>query len=323
MAYNDPQLLHLDSMLSNISMGWDNPEEFVASALFPAVRVVKQSDRYYIYTRDTWGRVMDDIRAPGSEANELPPMTLSRDGYFIEEHALEDVVPDEEVENADSPLQPAADATERLTNTILLNRENIQMVMATTVGNYASGYTATLSGTAQWNDYTNSNPIGDSRTARKKIHDTVFRDPNIVIMGYEVYWQLLENTKILNRITYSAPQITSKEIVAQVMGLPANFIVAGGGAVTSVYGQPETAGYLWGKDVVFAYVPANPGRKQPSYGYEFVQAYGSGIQPTERWREEKRKSDVVRVSRRYDNKFIGVNGSGQSILGYLIKNAVA
>jgi len=311
-------------MLSNISMGWDNPEEFVASSLFPAVRVGKQSDKYYVYTRDTWGRVMDDIRTPGSEANELPPMTLSRDTYFIEEHSLEDVVPDEEVENADSPLTPAADATERLTNTILLNRENIQMTMATTVANYASGYTVTLAGTTQWSDYVNSDPIGNIRTARKKIHDTVFRDPNVAIMGYEVYWQLLEHTKILNRITYSAPQVNSKEIIAEVLGIPANFIVAGGGAVTSVYGQAETAGYLWPKDVVLAYVPPNPGRKTPAFGYEFVQPYGGGqMMPTERWREEKRKSDVVRTSRRYDNKFIGVDGSGKAILGYLIKNAVA
>lgn len=323
MAYNDPQLLHLDSMLTNISMGWDNPQEFVGPVLFPSVTVAKQSDKYYVYNRDTWGRVTDDIRVPGSEANELPPMTLSRDTYFIEEHSLEDVVPDEEVENADSPLQPAADSTERLTNTLLLNRENIQMTMATTVANYASGYTTTLSGTTQWDDYTNSDPIGNSRTARKKIHDTMFRDPNVVIMGYGVYWTILEHTKVLARITYSSPQITSKEIVAEVLGIPSNFYVAGGGVVNSVYGQPETAGYLWPNDVLFAWVPPSPGRKTPAFGYEFVQSYGGGgLQPTERWREEKRKSDVVRVSRRYDNKFIAVDGSGKSIGGYLFKDAI-
>jgi len=324
MAYNDPQLLHLDSMLTGISVGWDNPDAFVASTLFPTVRVAKDSDKYYIYNRDVWGRVMDDIRTPGSEANELPPMTLSRDTYFIEEHALEDVVPDEELENADAPLQPAQDATARLTNTILLNRENIQMTMATTAANYASGYSTTLSGTSQFNDYVNSDPIGVSRTARKKIHDTMFRDPNVVIMGYEVYWTLLEHTKLLSRITYSAPQVTSREILSEVLGLPARFIVAEGGYVNSVYGQAETTGYLWPKDILFAWVPPTPGRRTPAFAYEFVKPYGGGnIQPTERWREEKRKSDVVRVSRRYDNKFIAVDGSGKAIAGYLVKNAVA
>ncbi len=323
MAYGDPQLLHLDTMLSNISMGWDNPQQFVASMLFPTVAVGKQSDKYYVFNRDLWGRVMDDIRTPGSEANELPPMTLSRDQYFIEEHSLEDVVADEEVENADNPLTPMSDATERLTNTILLNRENIQMTMATTAANYATGYTATLSGTAQWNDYANSDPITNVRTAMKKIHDTFFRDPNLVIMGYDVYWQLTEHTDILARITYSAPQVTTREIIAEVLGIP-GFVVAGGGALTSVYGQTETFGYLWPKDVLFAWVPPRAGRRTPAYGYEFVQTYaGGGMQPTERWREEKRKSDVIRVSRRYDNKFIAVDGSGKSIGGYLIKNAVA
>jgi hypothetical protein len=77
MAYGDPQLLHLDSMLTDISVGFDNPDQFVASMLFPQVGVAKQSDRYYVYNRDLWGRVTDDIRAPGSEANELSHVTAT------------------------------------------------------------------------------------------------------------------------------------------------------------------------------------------------------------------------------------------------------
>jgi hypothetical protein len=310
-------------MLTQISAGFDNPIDYVGPRLFPSVSVAKQSDKYYVFNRDTWGRVTDDIRQPGSEANELPPMTLSRDTFFVEEHALEDVVPDEEVENADSPLQPAADAAMRLTNTVLLNRENIQVVMATTTSNYASGYSTTLSGTTQWSDYTNSVPITDIRVGVKKIHDFLFRDPNTFIFGYNTYWQLQEHPKVLARITYATPQVADDSVISSVLGIP-NFTVAGGGKLTSAYGATETADYVMSKDVVMAYVPPSPGRRTPSYGYEFVEPYGgAGPMPTERWREEKRKSDVVRVSRRYDNKFITVDGSGLAQGGYLIKNAVA
>jgi len=323
VAYNDPQLVHLDTMLTQISVGYENPAAYVASMLFPTVRVAKQSDKYFVMTREVWGRETNDLRAPGSEANELPAMTLSRDTYFIEEHALEGVVADEELENADSPLTPAQDTTEQVTNTILLNRELIQMRLATTVANYATNYSATLVGTAQWSDYTNSNPITDVRTAMKKIHDTLFMDPNTVIMGYNVYWQLQEHPDLLARLTYQVPQIASDAQIASVLGIP-NFVVAGGGSLTNVYGQAETFGYTWGRDVVFAWVPPNPGRKVPAFGYEFVLPYGGGnVQPVERWREEKRKSDVVRVSRRYDTKLIAVDGSGDSVAGYLIKDAVA
>jgi hypothetical protein len=50
---------------------------------------------------------------------------------------------------------------------------------------------------------------------------------------------------------------------------------------------------------------------------------------TDRWREQKRKSDLIRVSRRYDLKLVGRennandSNNGKVISGYLIKNAVA
>jgi hypothetical protein len=321
MAYGDPQLLHLDSMLTDISVGFDNPDQFVASMLFPQVGVAKQSDRYYVYNRDLWGRVTDDIRAPGSEANELPPMTLSRDGYFAEEHALEDVVPDEEVENADQPLQPAMDATERVTNTILLNREKIMVDIATTTANYASGFTATPAN--KWNNYTTSDPIADVKTGRTAIHNALFRDPNTALVGYSTAVALEDHPDFIERIKHSQLGIANDDLISQVLGIP-QFRRAGAGVVTSVYGQAETFGYLWLDDMVLAYVPPRPGRKVPAYGYEFVWGYsraGGSVMATERWREERRASDVVRVRRRYDVKLIVVDGTGDSNgAGYLLKD---
>jgi hypothetical protein len=62
--------------------------------------------------------------------------------------------------------------------------------------------------------------------------------------------------------------------------------------------------------------------KVPAYGYEFVW----GNQAVDRWREEKRKSDVIRVSRYYDVKLVAQGegaDAGKSIAGYVIKAAVA
>jgi hypothetical protein len=86
---------------------------------------------------------------------------------------------------------------------------------------------------------------------------------------------------------------------------------------------------LWGKDVVIAWVPPRAGIKIPAFGYEFVWSYGGKAQMVDRWREDRRKSDLIRVGRRYDLKMVGVEinpGSGdfgKSITGYLIKNAIA
>jgi hypothetical protein len=89
-------------------------------------------------------------------------------------------------------------------------------------------------------------------------------------------------------------------------------------------GQAAAIGYLWGKDIVLAYVPPRAGQRVPAFGYEFVWRYPGGqTQIVDRWREQKRKSDLVRVSRRYDLRHIAKDATGKSIAGYLIKNAVA
>src|SRR5947207_11440006 len=116
-AYDDPQLLHLDSMLTQISVGFQNAA-MVGERLFPTVGVQKQSDKYYVFKRESW-QILDDIRAPGGRANEVPTRSLSRDTYFAQEHALVDVVPPEDRENADPGLDVYVDATEGLSSRLL------------------------------------------------------------------------------------------------------------------------------------------------------------------------------------------------------------
>jgi hypothetical protein len=73
-----------------------------------------------------------------------------------------------------------------------------------------------------------------------------------------------------------------------------------------------------------AWVPDRPGLKIPAYGYEFTW----GTQYVDRWREQKRKSDLIRAQRRYDLKMtalgdVGTADAGKQIGGYLIKAAIA
>src|SRR3954447_16733075 len=152
---------HIDVVLSNISVGWPN-NGFVGPALFPQVLVKKQSDKYYVFGRESWAvDPSGDVRAPGAVANEIPGLEVSTDQYFAKEHSLQIPVTDEERENVDSPLAPDRDGTELVTSKILLGREVAIQALVTTAANYGSGYSATLAGTQQWNDYTNSTPIAD------------------------------------------------------------------------------------------------------------------------------------------------------------------
>jgi hypothetical protein len=99
--------VHIDEVLTNISLGYPN-NGLVGDRLFPSVPVAKQSNKYPVFGREGW-LPEDDVRAPGTEANEIPGLSLSLDTYFANEHSLQIAVTDEERENADSPLRPDAD----------------------------------------------------------------------------------------------------------------------------------------------------------------------------------------------------------------------
>lgn len=324
MAVYDPRgggNVHIDVALTNVSVGFPN-NGFVGERLFPTVGVQKQSNKYYIFGREAWG-THQDLRAPGTEANEIPGYAVSTDSYFAVEHALQIAVTDEERENADDPFSPDADGTFLVTQKIMLGREVAMKTLVTATASYATNHFVTLAGGQQWSDYVNSNPIADFRTAVRQINSQLFTDPNTAVIPYQVMSILEDHPDFIERIKYSERGIMTPEIIGAVLGIP-NIIIPMAGQNTAALGQAATVGYLWGKDVVIAWVPPNAGQRIPAFGYEFVWGYGgSRPQVVDRWRENQRKSDVIRCQRRYDLKMPAQDASAKSIAGYLIKAAVA
>jgi hypothetical protein len=318
--------VHVDNVLTNISLGWP-ALGLVGENLFPAIGVAKQSDKYNVFGREGW-LPEQDYRAPGTVANEIPGMQLSKDTYYAQEHSLQIPVTDEERENADSPLSPDRDGTELVTSKIILGREFAMYNYVSNVSNYATGHSLTLSGTSQWSDYTNSDPIAAVRGAIRTIHSKIFMEPNVMVLPYYVYSILQDHPKLLARIQYAQKALITADLMAELFGID-RIIVPGVGIGSGNPGQTMTVSYLWGKDVILAWVPPRPGQKIPAFGYEFVWSYGAGQagggrkQIIDRWREDPRKSDLIRCSRRYDLKMVGVDTLGKTVAGYIFKAAVA
>jgi len=314
--------VHIDRVLTNISVAWPN-NGFVGEALFKPVPVTKQTDKYYVFGREAWQvHPGGDLRAPGGHTNEITGLSLSLDTYFAQEHALMVPVTPEEMENADAPLDPFRDGTELVTAKLLLVRELAQMTMVTTTANYAAGHSTTLAGGDQWNVYATSDPIDDFRVAFRTIHSKLFLEPNLAGIPYQVMTQL-DHPDFIERIKYSERGVLTSEIIASILGV-ANVIVPGVGYNSAVAGQAESLGYLWGKDVVIAYVPERAGMRIPAFAYEYVWRYpGAGLQAAERWWDQNRRCWLIRVSRRYDLKMVAVDSSADSLAGYVIKAAVA
>lgn len=316
----------MDRILTNISVAYPNGP-FLGSAFLPPVSVQKQSDKYYVFGREAWALPPgNDLRAPGAEANEVAGLNVSTNTYFAVEHALQIPVTDEERENADTPLQPLTDGTELVTAQVLLARELAIQAMLRTASNYAVGNSITLAGATQWNIPVTSFPIEDVRLARTTIYGKIFMEPNLMAIPYEVMASLENHAEIIERIKYSERGILTPDLISNFFG-GMQVLTAGAGYNSANPGQTAALSYIWGKDVIMAYVPPRAGLKIPAFGYEFLWGYsgggGGGIpMVTERWREEKRVSDIVRVRRRYDLQFVALDGAQKAIAGYIIKAAV-
>jgi hypothetical protein len=315
--------VHIDVALTNISVGYPN-EGYVGEALFPSVPVAHQSNKYYIFGDFAeWTAELVDVRAPGTEANEIPGFTVSTDTYYAAEHALQIAVTDEERENADSPFNPDRDATELVMSKLMLGKEILVHNMVSLTANYTAGASTTLAGTAQWSDYTgSSHPFIDLKTARDEIHAQLHVLPTLAIVPYQVMSALEDHPDLLERIKYSERAILTPELIATLLGLP-QVLVPGVGYNSAHPGQTPSLGYIWGKDVILAYVPDRPGLKIPAFGYEFTWGLAGNKLAVDRWREERRASDLIRNRWRYDLKLVAVDGSGLSTAGYIIKAAVA
>jgi hypothetical protein len=316
--------VHVDQVLTNISIQWPINSDFVGPVLFPSLKVRKQSDKYGIFDREMFKLEAHDVRAPGTLANEIPGMTYSLDTYYANEHALQIAVTDEERENADAPLTPDSDGAQLVTQRILLGREKAMKDLATNLANYATNNKVTLSGTTQWNDYVNSTPIADFRTAVRAIHSKIFSPPNTAIIPWLVMSTLEDHPDFIERIKYSERAILTADIIASIIDIP-RVIIVGAGYSTAGTGVPVTSSnttYLWGKDVIVAYLPATVGVRQIGFGYEFTWGINGSEAVVDRWREEPRVSDVIRYRRRYDLKLVGHEGDGLLITAYLIKNAI-
>lgn len=314
------QKVHIDKVLTNISIGYSN-EQYIADQIFKAVPVDKQSDRYYKFGMERF-RVHDDLRAPGTEANEIN-WTLSDDTYFCEGHALRHVIPDEEKQNADAEFNLEAEGTELVTEGILLNKEIDAANKVMNPNSYHPDLRVTLGsgGAYKWSDYNNSNPLLDVEKAKEAMHKKGGIRPNTMIMSEQVLNVLKFHPKIIETIKYVQKGVVTQDLLESLFGVK---LLVGSALKSDVQnpgqaqaGEPENLNYIWGNSVVLAYIAPRPGRKTVSLGYSFMwNKDGQGAVQVRKWYEVGRRATIVEAERWYDQKIIS------NLAGFIFADAV-
>lgn len=331
----DPGTLYSDPILTNFSVGYRD-QALYGERIMPVTPVDTQNGRYRVFDRSNW-LIFESAREPGTVANEIQGAKWSEDTFATKERSLQAPILDEERQQLTSQgglanavfggamqLDPELDATALVTRSLLLEHELKVSTLVRDPSQYAASNKVTLTGTGQWSDHTAtppalpvSDPVANIMTAMRAVYAGTGRYPNTMIIPALGMSYIENHPRIVTRFTNFA--LTDPEAFRKLTGFEGQIY-----AVDSVYNSANnidsTVAVLsfWGKDVWLGIVDEVPGLNQFTFGKTFAQRYPDGtVRPTDRWREEARKADIVRTSYKYDLKIVS------ALAGYLITNAFA
>ncbi len=254
----------IDPILTNVARGWKNGS-MVGSRLFPTVPVQQRGGKIVAFRKEDF-QLYSTGRAPGAATRRIS-FGYDSASYALESHSLEGTVPIELLQEANAVpgIDLARIAINKTQNIIGLRLEKAQADLALTAANYGAANKITLSGTGQWSDLTNSDPISDVETGKEAVRQLIGLRPNVMIIGPTVFKSLKQHGKILDRIKYTGRDVPTVELLSALFGLT----VVVGDAIWATDAGVITD--VWGKFAVMAYVEvaslASMGN--PSYGYTY------------------------------------------------------
>lgn len=309
----EPRELHVDQVLSDLSIKYRNPE-MIWPEVMPVRKVNKRSDKFIKYNKEDSFRIHDDAIGPKALPNEADWGT-STDNYSVKDHALGDWLPQESIDNADNPIQPEVDTNEFLNEQLDLTQEKRVSTVVFTAGNYPSGNKVQLSGTAQWGQSADD-PIGDILTGI----EACWAKPNVMVMGSDVWKIFRKLPEVLDAVrtviggVARGGLVTSPEVAA-LFELD-RVLIGRARYITTKEGQTPTYARLWGKHCALLRVVPNPGEKTILWGITFAEM----LRQTQRDFDPKRGikgAHYFKVAWNSDEKIIA------SDAGYFIQDAVA
>lgn len=282
------QTAHVDRALTNISVSYlQDANAFIADKVFPIVPVKRQSDIFYVYSKADFMRDEAQVRGAASESAGGDYGVEAADPYYCRKHAFhKDVTPEERV-NYDEPLDADKDATDFVTQKMLIRRE---LQWASTYfnsgvwGTDITGVTASPSTnqTIKWNLAT-SDPIKDITEASVRMASETGYKPNTLVLSPYAFNALKNHEDILDRIKYTQKGIVTVDLLATLFEVE-NVYVAWSVVNSAAKGKDANVDFIMGKHALLCYSNPRPALRKPSAGYIFAWtglegagAYGNRI----------------------------------------------
>lgn len=321
--------LHINQPLTNVSIAYlQNSSAYIADKVFPRVPVAKQSDLYIKYSKSDWRRTDAAKRAPGTETKGVG-WKYSQDTYFCHVYGVHKDLDDQVRANADSIFNLDRDATEFVTNQLLLKRDldwNAAFFAADKWDTEVSGSGGTPD-FQQW-DEADSDPIGDMARWTIEFRKQTGMAPNTLVLGAHTMAALKQHPDIIDRIKYTQRGVVTTDLLASLFDVErilVSYATVGSGAeINDAADQDAGTTYSFmsdSKSALLCYTPSSPSLMTPAAGYTFtwngyLAGNGYGIR-MKRFRMDHIASDRVEGEMTYDMRVVSPD------MGVFLSSAVA
>lgn len=303
----------VNPIMTAIAIMYKNPDvNLIAEAVLPSVPTARKF-KYLVYDLAQGFTVPDTRVGRKSEPNQAEFTATENTGEVID-YGLDDLVPVEDQEDDNQGVDPLNTAAGYLTNLINLGREIRVSNLVFNSASYAAGLSATLSGTSQWSDQVNSDPVSAIGDAL----DTPIMRPNIAVFGQVSWTKTRRHPKLVQAIkgTAQGAGMVSRQEFADFFELQ-DVQVGAGFVNTAKRGQAVSMSRVWGKHAAFIYRDRSAG-PQAGVTFGFTASRGDKTAGTiDEPKKGLRGSTLVRVGER---KLEVISAPD---VGYFFQNAVA
>jgi len=295
-----------DPALVAITIAYRNAA-YIADSVLPRVIVAKQEFKWWSYpTAESFAR--PDTKVGRRSAPNEVELTATEQTDSTDDYGLDDPIPQADIDNAPANYRPVDRATVQLTDYTLLDREVRTAGKVFNAANYSAGNKITLSGTSQFSDFANSDPLGVIMDGL----DACLIRPNIMTIGQAAYSKVAQHPNIVKAVngTSGDSGIARRAAIAELFELE-EVLVGQSRLNTAKKGQVAALSQIWGKHISLSFRDRNADTRN-GITFGFTAQWGTRIAGV-----EARGGQRVRVGESVKEVIVAPD------VGYLITDAVA
>lgn len=304
----------VDKLLTNVSNGLF-VNGAIAEQIFPSIKSKQSSGLLGKYGKSHL-RIENSVKGGRGRYRRVETTSTSTQQFLIEGHGLEGFVSKEDYKNKELPFDAESDEVVGLETMLILEKEKIMADALTSTSIITNN--VTLTGSNQFSDYLNSDPIAKFSTARSTIIDACGQEANLAVMDMKVYDKLRFHPQMLDALGFKQARPGGLTVDEMATALGVEKLLIGKCRYNSAKeGQTDVLAPVWGKHIVYLLSPPAAQVRQQSAGYWVVP---EGSTPRKVYKQPNFNppdSTSILCEDEYDLLVSDVN------CAYLIKDAIA